>query len=583
MRKTYFITVLLPKFLLINILIFSCAIIFAQDSDAEIIKRAMHDEMQRNLDSLNFKDFSKPFFIGYTFTQNEFLNISATLGAITTSNHSKSNNNSVRLMVGDYHLNDENYYSYSSFDNGFSSSYLPTPLDIDYFGIRRSFWASTDAVYKSAGENFKTKLAVMEKHNVTKEDYLIPDFSKAQVVNMEIPIPNIQFEKEKLETLARKLSSIFLDYPDIIGSGISISVEFGKNYFINSEGTEVIQPVVQSSISAYARTEVEKGPNLSNSFEIYVLDPKDFPDEAILSEKIKSMADFLMTLKEAPVYEDIYTGPILFEGEAAADLFSSTLFGYSGLVASRPNMSENANTISIPDKPELSSLEAKIGKKIIHKNLSIIATPKIKSFNGKSLLGTFEVDGEGVIPPDTLTLVKDGMLETLLNGRTPSILIGESNGHNRLGGGYGISRSVSPGVIQVIASETKTREELIQQIIEIAEEEDLEYVFIVKGSSSFGFFNPTKVYKYNIADGTEELVRGVSFGSTELKLLKKIKGVSNNTFVSNIVSSGSYLGGGLSSYIVPDVVLIKEMEIEGSATSSTNKLPIVENPLKKIN
>jgi predicted Zn-dependent protease len=570
-----------------NVLIFSALVlvssirVFAQESEGEIIKRALRDEMKRSMDSLEFRDFSKPYFIAYRFDQNKSLNISATLGALTSSNVSESNNTAVRLMVGDYQLNDENFSSYSSFNNGLSS-FLPTPLDVDYYAIRRAFWVSTDAVYKSAGEIYKTKLQVLEKHGISKEDYLIPDFAKAPVVKREIPQPEIKFEKEKWEELARKASAIFLDYPDIVSSGFSVSVYSGRNYYINNEGTEVVQPVTVSSISVYASADIESGPEVSDFFHIYVDDPNDFPGEDELMKKTKGFADHLMELKSAPVFDDIYTGPVLFVGDASASLFRKALFGYSGLKARREEMSGSANVISIPDKPDVNSIEAKIGKKVISRDLSVLALPKLKTYRGQNLLGSFEIDGEGVIPPDTLVLVKDGILETLLNGRTPSILVRESNGHNRLGSsGMGISRSVGPGVVEVVASKTSTREELMNQMFGLAEEEDLEYVFIVKRIGDGGYQNLAEVYKVNIADGTEELVRGVGLSGINLKLLKKVEGVSDSIMLSNSSSSQSYMGGSLSSFIVPDATLIKEIEIEGTTTSSTNKLPVVKNPLLK--
>ena len=577
----FFLKQIAKKAFLFFVLISVSAIgVFAQESDAEIIKRALRDEMNRSMDSLEYKDFSKPFFIAYRFDQNKSMNISATLGALVNSNVSESNNTAVRLMVGDYQLNDENFSSYSSFDNGLNS-FLPTPVEIDYYAIRRAFWVSTDAVYKSAGEIYKTKLQVLEKHNIPKADYLIPDFAKAPVVKQEIPQPDIKFEKEKWENVARKVSAVFLDYPDITSSGLSVSVYSGRNYYLNTEGTEVVQPVTISSISVYAGVDVESGPEVSDSYHIFVENPDDFPGEGDLIKKTREFADHLMELKSATIFDDIYTGPVLFVGDASASLYRRALFGYPGLKASREEMSGSANAISIPDKPDVNSIEAKIGKKVIDRDLSVLALPKMKTYNGIKLPGSFEVDGEGVIPPDTLVLVKDGILETLLNGRTPSILIRKSNGHNRIGSsGMGISRSVGPGVVEVIASKTKTREDLMAQLFELADEEDLEYVFIVKRIGNRGYQNLGEVYKVNVADGSEELVRAGLRG-INLKLLKKVDGVSDSMMVSNSTSSESFTGGTLSSFIVPDVTLIKEMEIEGTTTSSTNKLPVVENPLLK--
>ncbi len=557
--------------------------VFAQESEAEIIKRAMQDEMKRSMDSLRFKDFDKPFFIGYRFDQNKSLNVSATLGAVTSSGISKTNNTSIRLMVGDYQMNDENFNSYSSFDNGFNGSFLPMPVEIDYYAIRRAFWVSTDAVYKSAGELYKTKLQVLEKHNISKEDYIIPDFAKAPVIKFEMPQLDIKLDKEKWEGIARKVSAVFLDYPEITSSSIHISIYSGNNYFMNSEGTEVAQPLIKSSISVYAGADVESGPPVSDFYQIYVQNPDEFPEEEKLISDIKLFADNLMILKSAPVFEDIYSGPVLFVGDASAELFRKGLFGYSGLIARRPEMSGSANVISIPDKPEVSSIEAKIGKKVISRDLSVLALPKLKSYNGIKLLGSFEIDGEGVIPPDSLILVRDGILETLLNGRTPSIMVRESNGHKRLNAsGMGISRSVGPGVIKLSVSKTSTKEELMKQLFELAEEDDLEYVFIVRRIGSGGYQDLSEIYKVNIADGTEELVRGANMDGINMKLLKKVTGVSDSTIVSNSPSSMGYMGGGaLSSFIVPDAALIKEVEIKGTTTSSTNKLPVVESPLKK--
>jgi len=542
----------------------------------------MWDELNRSMDSLDYKDFGKPFFVAYRFDQNEVLNVSATLGAITGSNHTKLNNKSVRLMMGDYQMNDENYYSNSSFNGGGNSAYMPTPLEIDYYGIRRSFWVSSDEVYKSAGELYKTKLSILEKHNLSKDDYKIPDFAKAPVVKSELPQPIINFDKGKWEDIARKISSVFLDFPEITYSGVYITIFSGRDFFINSEGTEVIQPIVRSSVTISASADVESGPPVSDAYIINVGNPEDFPAEDILIKETKAFANYLMELKSAPVFEDIYSGPVLFEGKASADLFNSSLFGHTGLIAKRQEMSESANMISIPDKPSVNSVEAKIGKKVINRDLTVIATPKIKLFNDIKLIGSFEIDGDGVIPPDTLTLVAEGILEALLNDRTPSTTMHKLNGHNRLGlSGMGMSRSVSPGVIQVSSTNTKTREELLQQLFDLADEEDLEYVFVVK-KIGLGYLSAAEVYKLNIADGTEQLVRGANLGLLDLKLLKKICGISGDITVYNTNSPGGYMGGGsLASYIVPNTVLIKELEIKGVSQSTTNKLPVVRNPLLK--
>ena len=56
----------------------------------------------------------------------------------------------------------------------------------------------------------------------------------------------------------------------------------------------------------------------------------------------------------------------------------------------------------------------------------------MKSFNGKGLVGAYDVDDEG-IPAQTVKLVTAGRLENYLLGRTPVRDFPVSNGHGRAG------------------------------------------------------------------------------------------------------------------------------------------------------
>ncbi len=129
-------------------------------STRDTIFRAMKDELNRNMNGLHLENMERPFFISYTIHDKSTVEILASLGAIISSEDSRNRSSIVRVMVGDYSLNDENF---SDFSFKYSSSMIgssgQTPIEDDYDGIRRALWVSTDNVYKNAAELFEHKKA----------------------------------------------------------------------------------------------------------------------------------------------------------------------------------------------------------------------------------------------------------------------------------------------------------------------------------------------------------------------------------------------------------------------------------------
>ncbi|HDY87357.1 MAG TPA: hypothetical protein ENH82_04475, partial [bacterium] len=128
-------------FLLLLIVLFlfqPCIGLAQKNSTRDIIQRAIKDEMERNISRLELEDMERPFFISYNIYDVKTFEVNSSLGAIINSNRIHNRNYNVRVIVGDYSLNDENFrdsgYSYrSSMLQG--SSRLP--LEDDYDGIRR--------------------------------------------------------------------------------------------------------------------------------------------------------------------------------------------------------------------------------------------------------------------------------------------------------------------------------------------------------------------------------------------------------------------------------------------------------------
>lgn len=592
--------------------------ILAQTTD-EIILKAMRDELKRNMNNLALEDLKRPFFISYTISDAKVLAIKSSLGALVSSEQLPVRKHNVRVLVGDYSLDNENFFNLNTSIEGYSGETIP--LDDDYLGIRRALWLSTDSRYKSAAETYQAKLSAIQQQNLSEDIANLPDFAKAQKLIKYLDVRRFNIDKAKWEQVANQLSSIFKDYPKIFSSYVTVYFIEAQVFFVNSEGTETKCPFTLAAIQVNAFTQADDGEPLLDYTLFYGLSPDDLPSLKEMTIQIKSMADNLTALRSAPVFDESYSGPVLFEGQAVAEVFAQRFFtGSAGLNASRKPIYSDTRLAMLSGK----TMDSEIDKKIIAKDITIKATPYRDNFNGTTLIGNFAVDAEGVEPPKELTLVENGTLKTLLNGRIPNPKVKESNGHKRyLLQNGGFTNSVAPGVIEISTSEGFTEKELKEKLLEKAKEEGLEYAIIVRkiqspnsgieeqidlssivsvatgSSKESSISKPIYVYKIYVDNGREELVRTTELGSISVSSLKKIIGTAKNQFAYNTILNTSK--GGISSivffiisnfeesvsvngipvsFIVPNAVLFDELEVSKEKRPITVKLPVVDNPIK---
>lgn len=601
--------------------------VYGQESSRNVISRAMKDEIKRNMENLEIKDLKKPFFISYNLQDAKVMNIKASLGAIIMSKMEPVRDHNVRVMVGDYKRNDENFIDPGSRGGGrspISQNTEKLPLEDDYFGIRRSLWSATDEVYKSATETYERKISAIEQQNLSEEEKNLPDFAEAPKVTKKLPKREFKFEPEKWEQTAKEVSAIFKNYPEIFTSSVKVNFYSADAFFVNSEGTEMIYPISIAGIRVNAHTQADDGEPLYDHVSYFGLTPADLPDKQKIMNEVKAMAENLKKLREAPALEQIYTGPILFEGQAAAELIAQKLFSNDGgLIAKRKPIYGDMRMMMFMERSAGKSLEDKIDMKVVSKEMSVTAKPKTKQYDGKSLIGSYEVDEEGVAPPDELVLIEGGMLKTLLNNRIPTKKKAASNGHQRYSiNGSRVRQTVGPGVIEVDYEGGAKKADMKQALIDAAKEEGLQFAYIVRkvqyeaagmdkkfdpsammssmmgGQQKETFSKPIQIYRVDVATGEEQLVRGAELGDISVGSLKDLLNGSKEKYVYNTIYSGSGGGGGgmggfysilfggsesmsgiPASFIVPESLLLEEADVKEEERAITAKLPVVENPV----
>ncbi|MFC1650058.1 metallopeptidase TldD-related protein [Candidatus Latescibacterota bacterium] len=574
------------------------------NSTRDIILSAMRDEMTRNLNLLKMENMERPFFISYNLYDVKTMEIIATHGSIVKSDERHYRNHSARVMVGDYSLNDENFqdsgYSYSS---SMVSGSSRLPLEDDYDAIRRSLWIATDSIYKRAVELFEHKKAALEQQTAISEVTNLDDFSKAPVVKYTGDASTLDFNRLKWEKTACEISKVFAKYPDIYSSKVRILFYKGDLYLTNSEGTEVIQPLTIVSVQINAFSQAVDGEPLSNHISFYGSMPGDLPSLGNVKTSVIDMADDLIALRTAPVFDELYFGPVLLENQASAEFFSQRLFGdKKGLIASRrPVVSDSRMRFSDDE-----TLEDRINLRILAQDYNIKAIPGLSNYGGQNLIGSYDVDAEGVVPPGEISLVENGMLKTLLTNRTPTAKISESNAHHRhaIGSGHRTTSTIAPGVIHVSSSKGLPYSDLKKDLIKRAVEEGLDYGIIIRklkpkstgiiyydpmvnmaisygGGYSSDITEPIMVYRVNVEDGSEELIRSVKIGEIGLGTLRHIAGTTEEEIVYNTLATVNGRSGVPSSFIVPQALILEELEVKNKKSGYIPKLPVVSNPLSQ--
>jgi len=572
------------------------------DDTRTVIMDAMRDELRRNIERLSLENMERPFFISYNLYDTRTVEIVASLGSIVRFNENRNRNSNVRVMVGDYSLNDENFEA-TGLSAGSSMIHGSgrLPIENDYDGIRRSLWLATDDVYKRAAEAFEQKKAALKQQTVT-EEAMIDDFAKAPVLTHLEPQRTYEVDRRKWERFAGDLSRVFRKYPDIYSSYVRLLFYRTDMFFVNSEGTEVIQPLTIAAVQVNAYTQAEDGEPLSHHFAVYRTAPGELPGRREMLKAVERMAEELTALRTAPVFEDSYFGPVMFEKQAAAEFFAQRLFsGKSGLIAYRRPITENRGYGYSDDDI---TLDDRMGRRILSRDLSIKALPGMEEYDGMKLLGRCAVDMEGVRTPPELVLVENGILKTLLTNRTPTPKIRESNGHQRpvIGNGYWTSSTTGPSVVAVTTSDGKSDGELKEELLRRAREEGLEYGILVRAlkpyitgaqyydpmvrmTSTYGrrdgttLTKPILIYKVYVDDGPEELVRSAKLGSVTLSTLRHIAASSGRRYCYNTLTTSNWRQGIPASFIVPEKIILEELEVKKEKRDYTPKPPVVPSPL----
>jgi TldD protein len=530
-----------------------------------VLLDTMNQELERNFQALKQKADPAPYFMAYEVTDLDSHEVGATLGVLNSTSDTHNRYLDVTVRVGDH--KQDNFGRVRGDRIQFTSG---TPVTIEDVpgALRPRMWLETDRVYRAAADrliriktNQQVKAADRDQSN---------DFSSEESYAHTEAVYKDKFESAHWTQMVREWSKDFRNYPDLLSSGVHVSVQADNRFFVNTEGTRVEHGRGFARIVISATGKAKDGMDVSDFETFEAFTTGDLPAAEKVRAAVKKIGEHVEALIGAPTAEP-FVGPAIFSGRASG-VFFHEIFGHR-IEGHRQK-----------DEAEGQTFTKSVGEKILPEFLSVTFDPTMKKIAGTDLNGWYEYDDEGVLAKP-VKAVENGILRSFLMSRSPIQGFDHSNGHGRRQPGLEVVSRQS----NLIVSSTRTvaNDKLRQMLIdEIKKQnkpyglyfEDITGGFTTTQRAGLQAFKVIPVIVYRVyADGRpDELIRGADIVGTPLASFAKILATSDKPEVFN-----GYCGaesGSVPVSAVSPAILISEIEIE-KTSSAQDLLPLLPSPL----
>jgi hypothetical protein len=376
---------------------------------------------------------------------------------------------------------------------------------------------------------------------------------------------------------------------------------------MNTEGTQVRTSRSLAAIEANIETQAPDGVPMHHFYATYANRPGDLPAATEVAQQLDSRGKQLVAMRTAnPMPE--YSGPVLVESRAAASLLAQMLTpsvtGARAALSMLPMVDQLMERLG-----GRSEWSGRINSRVLPTDASLADDPMATDAKGHVLAGSYVVDEEGV-PAQRVSIVDNGILKNFLMSRRPGPDFDQSNGHARAlflsdpraassNLIFRSSKGVTPDELKkkfLAACKDAARQwclmvrEMDNPSIGISSQEELsgEIQELAAGASS-GERVPLAVYRVNVSDGSEELLRPGHLLGMNLRVLRDASGFGNDATLFSYTQSqaqtiagtalgtfGSATDGVASTFTAPSILF---NDVEGrEARGEMRRLPLVPPP-----
>lgn len=451
-----------------GILLLSFSNIFGQEQEDKLLQ-LMKQELEYSMEELKKQD-NIPYYMNMRAMDDYNMTVISSFGAVTTADESRMRTLVPQIRLGSPELDNFKYNGQGSVvgPNAQGARGVVLPLDNDApDAIREAIWRETLRRYEYARNVYdqtKTRAAV----SVEDEDKA-PCFSEAPVEHYyEPPVVVSNRNTAMLQSWEQRMnevSAVFKSCPELRQGSASFSYQVLRTYFVNSEGSVVVQNRVSTRIMLTASLKAADGMDLPLNISYFAYKPEDLPDNGRIIADVQDMIERLLALRDAPV-ADPYTGPAILSGPASG-VFFHEIFGHR-LEGHR--LKSGGQTF-----------KKMVGEQVLPEEFQVYCDPLQKRYANTDLYGHYVYDDEGV-KARRVDNVVNGVLKEFLMSRVPLDGFPVSNGHGRTsGGGDPVSRQSN---LIIETNRPYTEDELRAMLVEEAKKQGREYGYYFRSVTS---------------------------------------------------------------------------------------------------
>jgi predicted Zn-dependent protease len=474
-----------------------------QHQDAQVndpILVAMQQELAREKADLVLPGLQRPYFIQYRLEDLHAYDAIASYGALTKETESHQRVVRVEVRIG-------SYVSDSSSARGDGSLELAA-VDNDPAALKYALWTATDDAYKNALRAYATKQAALKNFQSAPT---ANDFTPAKAVTLIEPLVTMALDRDDWKQRLIEASGLFESSAEtrsfaeaVQYSSASVSALVVNRYTVNTDGTVLRHGYAGYSDEVSVGGQAPDGMNLGRSNGSTATTAAGLESAASLNKRTLEDLISFNDLRHAPIVDpEDYHGPVLFSGDASADIFNRLFV--PNVEAERPDIGTTARTQG--------AYQSSYRTPVLPSFLSVVDDPTLRSFEGHALLGSYKVDDEGVtVAP--VDIVAHGKLMNYLIGREPVKDFPETNGHGRAVLGQGAHAHA--GVMVVKTSDPLSAEAMRAKLLALAKEQGRD-VYAVETLG--GDLSPRLLYRV-APDGKRTLVRGASLDELDQRAIR---------------------------------------------------------------
>lgn len=515
------------------------------DDHGDPMLRAMISELKRSQEKLQLGQLQRPYYIEYQVTELEDYAADATLGALR--NEQANVGRLVRAVVRIGNYKEDSYYG-----EGTGSSEI-MPLDNNELALRHQLWLATDKAYKAALTGLTDKRAALKNVEVETE---LPDFSSEKPVEAVHDLPALGTDLDKWKQMVRLTSDLFRSDPALESSEAVLHFRVLNRYFVNTEGTITRNGKTVYIYAFDGSAQAPDGMRIDRSHAYVVTRPDELPTSDEIRKEAQKMIATFEVLRNAPLVEDDYHGPVLFSADAATALFERLIV--NNILGIRPEIGNPARV-----RGDFASYYK---SRVLPDFLTVVDDPRQQKLEGLTLAGSYDVDDEGV-KAEPLTVIDKGVLTNYLLGREPIKDFLHSNGHGRTA----LAGAPRPQISNLIfkASNGVPFDELKKKLIHMCKDQGRPYGYYVETTGPR--LAPRLLWRVYVSDGHMELVRGAVINELDTRTLRSdIIAAGNDEYVYNRAEPEA-------STIVAPSLLFDELEIQ-RANHTREKQPAYPAP-----